>query len=69
MAILIRGSRREVAMPVELSRDEMDLLVGLLEKEFDEIRTEIHHTRSHDYKDGLKVREKLVQALLGRLKA
>jgi hypothetical protein len=56
-------------MPVELSRDEQDLLVGLLEKEFDEIRTEIHHTQSHDYKDSLKAREKLVRALLGRLKA
>lgn len=56
-------------MPIELSREEKDLLVGLLEKEADEIRTEIRHTRGHDYKEGLKARETLVQALLGRLKA
>jgi hypothetical protein len=68
-AILIRRSRREVAMPIELSRDDKDLLVGLLEKEFDELRTEIHHTQGHDFKESLKAREKLVQALLGRLRA
>jgi transcription antitermination factor NusA-like protein len=56
-------------MPIELSREEKNLLVGLLEKEVYEIRTEIHHTQGYDYKEGLKAREKLVQALLGRLKA
>jgi hypothetical protein len=56
-------------MPVELSRQETDLMVGLLEREIEEIRTEIHHTRSHDYKDSLKEREKLLNGLLGRLKA
>lgn len=60
--------RREVGMPVELSRDEKDLLVGLLEREFEEIRSEIHHTQNLEYKDGLKQREKLVQGLLTRLK-
>jgi len=55
-------------MAVELLRDEQDLLVGLLEREFEEIRSEIHHTQNHEYKDSLKEREKLVIALLGRLK-
>lgn len=55
-------------MPIELSREEKELLVGLLEKEFDEVRTEIHHTQGHDYKENLKAREKLVQALLVRLR-
>jgi len=55
-------------MPIELSRDEKDLLVGLLEREFDDVRTEIHHTQGHDYKESLKARQKLVQALLGRLR-
>jgi transcription antitermination factor NusA-like protein len=65
---LIRRTTREVAMPIELSREEKELLVGLLEKEFDEVRTEIHHTQGHDYKENLKAREKLVQALLVRLR-
>lgn len=55
-------------MPVELSSEERELLVGLLERELGEIRTEIRHTRSHDYKDSLKQREKRLQDLLGRLK-
>lgn len=55
-------------MPVELSSEERELLVGLLERELGEIRTEIRHTQSHDYKDSLKQREKRLQDLLGRLK-
>ncbi len=56
-------------MPVELTHEEKVLVVELLEREFGEIRTEIHHTRNHEYKDGLKEREKQVHALLNRLKA
>lgn len=55
-------------MPIELSNEEREILVGLLEREFGEVRTEIHHTRNHDYKEGLKEREKRVHDLLGRLK-
>ena len=55
-------------MPVELSNEEKEILVGLLEREFDEVRTEVRHTRSHDYKDSLKEREKRIHALLERLK-
>jgi len=54
-------------MAVELSGEEKELLIGLLENEFEEIRSEIHHTRNLDYKNGLKQREKLIQNLLGRL--
>jgi hypothetical protein len=60
---------REVAMSVELSREEQELVASLLEREFEEVRSEIHHTKSHDYKDILKEREKLVQSLLARLKS
>jgi hypothetical protein len=55
-------------MSVELSREETDLVVELLEEEFDDIRTEIRRTENHDYKENLKVRERLVQDLLVRLK-
>jgi len=55
-------------MPFELTREEKEMLRGLLEKEFDEIRTEIHHTKTHEYKESLKEREKRVQGLLDKLK-
>jgi transcription antitermination factor NusA-like protein len=57
-----------VGMPFELTREEKEMLVGLLEKEFGEIRTEVHHTQSHEYKESLKDREKRVQELLNKLK-
>jgi hypothetical protein len=56
-------------MPIELSKEEKEILIGLLEREFGEVRTEIHHTRSHDYKDDLKERERRVHELIQRLKA
>ncbi|MEN6310203.1 MAG: hypothetical protein ABFD80_01540 [Acidobacteriota bacterium] len=55
-------------MPFEWNPGEKDLLVWLLEKEIEDIRTEIRHTSSHDYKDGLKVREQQILNLLERLK-
>jgi hypothetical protein len=68
-AILRKRSRREVGMPIELSQEEKDLLVGLLEKEIEETRTEIRRTEGYDYKEGLKAREKRLRALLSRLRA
>jgi transcription antitermination factor NusA-like protein len=56
-------------MPFELSLEEEELLISLLEQEFEEVRSEIHHTSSLEYKDGLKQRERLVHGLLARLKA
>lgn len=55
-------------MPFELTREEKEMLVGLLEKELDETRTENRHTESHEYKEDLKDREKRVQDLLRKLK-
>jgi hypothetical protein len=54
-------------MQIDLSQEEKDLLMGLLEKELDEVRSELHHTQAHDYKESLKVREQLVRALLAKL--
>jgi hypothetical protein len=56
-------------MAVELRREEVDLVVGLLEREIDDIRAEIRHTKNHDYKESLKQREKIVQDLLARLRS
>lgn len=56
-------------MPIELMPMEKDLLVNLLEKELEEIRSELHHTQGHGYKDTLKERELLVRGLLAKLAA
>ena len=54
---------------MEMTQAEKELLTGLLEKELDEIRSELHHTRGHDYKESIKEREKLVRDLLAKLGA
>ena len=56
-------------MAIELSKPEKDLLATILEKELEEVRSELHHTQDHDYKDNVKDREKIVRDLLAKLKA
>jgi hypothetical protein len=56
-------------MPIELNQQEQELVASLLEKELDEIRSELHHTQGHGYKDTLKERELLVRGLLAKIKA
>lgn len=55
-------------MSIELGPAERDLLGELLEKELEEVRSELHHTQAHDYKEALRVRESLVRDLLAKLK-
>ncbi len=55
-------------MAIELSMPEKELLATILEKELEEVRSELHHTKDHDYKDNVKEREKLVRDLLAKLK-
>lgn len=54
-------------MIIDLSQDEKNIVAGLLEKELDEIRSELRHTQGHDYKEGLKGREAQVRGLLAKL--
>ncbi len=56
-------------MAIELTKQEKDLLVAMLEKELEDIRSEFHHTQGFDYKESLKGREALVRALLDKLAA
>jgi len=56
-------------MHIDLSQAEGELMAGLLEKELDEIRSELHHTQGHDYKERLKAREALVRGLLVKMTA
>lgn len=55
-------------MAIELSKPEKDLLTTILEKELEDVRSELHHTTDHAYRDNVKEREELVRDLLAKLK-
>lgn len=56
-------------MTIELTQVEREVLAGLLEEELEEVRSELHHTQGHEYKDGLREREKILRGLLVKLAA
>ena len=56
-------------MNIELSKEDLLLLKALLEKERGVIGVEIHHCRTHDYKDFLRQSEKQIDAVLERINA
>lgn len=55
-------------MVIDLSQDDMALLEELLDTQLKSLPVEIHHTRTHEFKEILKQKEKRVEDLLGRLK-
>jgi hypothetical protein len=52
----------------QLSVEELQLVTGLLERERADLRVEIHHTSTPQFRDELKRRLELVTRLLDRLK-
>jgi hypothetical protein len=54
-------------MNIEITREDYDLLTMLLSKEEVGVRVEIHHCRTHEFKEILKKREQNVHDLLARL--
>ena len=52
-----------------LTEAEWGLIVELLEREHNELPTEIHHTRTASVRDELRARQAAVRALLERVKA
>ena len=52
---------------LEVTRDESELLTSLLSKELEETKIAVHHSKSHDYKDYLKIREEQLSTLLTRI--
>lgn len=54
-------------MALELTSAEGELLLELLRNELSELRTEIHRTETRAFKDDLKAREALLEAIIGRL--
>ncbi len=53
---------------VEMSREEAQMLIEILEAEFTDLREEVRHTDSHDYRENLKEREERLGGLLERLR-
>jgi len=53
---------------VQLSDEEKDVLVDLLEKDVSDLRYEIGNTDSYDYRQGLKHREEVLKKILGQLR-
>jgi hypothetical protein len=54
-------------MDIELSNPEKDLLVSLLDKELEEVRSEFHHTDAYEFREGLRCREELLRGILTKL--
>jgi hypothetical protein len=54
-------------MKIEITREDHELLSMLLGKEEVGTRVEIHHCRTHEFKELLKKREQHVHELLERL--
>jgi len=55
-------------MKLDVNSEEAELLKLLLEKDIGETRVEVHHAKNIDFKALLQTREKLLQALIDRLK-
>jgi hypothetical protein len=59
----------EVFMPnLEASKEELELITILLQKEEVSARIELHHARTYEFKDLLKERDKLIIGLIERIK-
>lgn len=54
-------------MNLNLTSAEAELLLELLRNELSELRTEIHRTETRAFKDDLKAREALLEAIIGRM--
>ena len=54
-------------MPIDLTAAERELMKSLLEQEFEDIRSELHHTQNHEYRDNLKERERVIREVLAKL--
>ncbi len=55
-------------MQVELTDAEQELLANLLDNAMRDLKEEIYHTETFDYKEQLKEREALMAGLLTKVK-
>jgi hypothetical protein len=54
-------------MKIELTAQECEYLANLLQSALGDLRQEIYHTDTFDYKEQLKAQEKLIHELLLKL--
>ena len=54
-------------MNLKLTNDERELLTGLLDASIADARQEIYRTEKHAFKDSIRTRKYLMEALLHRL--
>lgn len=54
-------------MNIEISTTARELLLELLQSEMGEVRQEIHHTKTHEFRDKLKAREVLIRDLIEKM--
>jgi hypothetical protein len=54
-------------MDIALSDPEKELLVSLLDKELEEVRSEFHHTDAYEFRETLRCREELLRGLMAKL--
>lgn len=53
-------------MTIQLSNDERDVLIALLDSAIAETRQEIYHTEKHAFKEAIKTKKYLLEGLLER---
>lgn len=56
-------------MKLELTTKEADVLLDILKSCIDDMKDEIRHTDDRDYKEELKLKTKLIELLLEKVKA
>jgi len=56
-------------MNIELSKEDVDYLKLLLDREYINTLVEMHHTKHNDYRNVVKAKEKQIEELLARLKS
>ena len=55
-------------MNIELTREEREVLLALVEREITELIPEIRHTRTQTYREDLKAQQKALQSLSRHLR-
>jgi len=55
-------------MNIDLTSEEREVLLTLVEREISEIVPEIRHTRTQSYREDLKARQKALQSLFIHLR-
>jgi hypothetical protein len=64
-----RDTPGEEAMEILLTPEERELVLEILQERHRDLLKEIFHTDHHEYRDGLRQRERLLEGVLSKLEA